>query len=181
MQFYQTILLKDGRTSVLRNGTASDGESALRFFILSHTQTDYLLSYPDEITFSSEEEAQYLQKKTESKKEIEILAVADEKIVGTAGIEALGDHEKMSHRCGFGISVDEEYRGLGIGTALLNACICCAKEAAYEQMELEVVSENKRAVEMYRKAGFVEYGRNPRGFKSRLTGFQELIYMRLEL
>lgn len=31
------------------------------------------------------------------------------------------------------------------------------------------------------KAGFTEFGRNPRGFRSRLSGYQELVYMRLEL
>ena len=34
---------------------------------------------------------------------------------------------------------------------------------------------------MYKKAGFIEYGRNPKGFNSRIAGFQEIIYMRLEL
>ena len=34
---------------------------------------------------------------------------------------------------------------------------------------------------MYEKAGFEEYGRNPKGFNSRITGFQEIVYMRLEL
>ena len=33
----------------------------------------------------------------------------------------------------------------------------------------------------FEKAGFEEYGRNPKGFHSRITGFQEVIYMRLEL
>ena len=48
-------------------------------------------------------------------------------------------------------------------------------------MELNVVAENVRAVNMYQKAGFVEFGRNPKGFRSRLSGYQELVYMRLEL
>ncbi len=74
-----------------------------------------------------------------------------------------------------------EFWGLGIGGALLNACIECAKKAGYEQLELTVVAENLRAISMYTKAGFVEYGRNPKGFKSRTAGFQELVYMRLEL
>lgn len=33
----------------------------------------------------------------------------------------------------------------------------------------------------YDSFGFVEYGRNPKGFRSRHTGWQELILMRLEL
>ena len=48
-------------------------------------------------------------------------------------------------------------------------------------MELSVVAANKRAVALYERLGFVEYGRNPRGFRSRLTGWQELVLMRLEL
>lgn len=51
---------------------------------------------------------------------------------------------------------------------------------SHEQMELNVVAENTRAIIMYEAAGFVEFGRNPRGFKSRLSGYQELVYMRLE-
>ena len=34
---------------------------------------------------------------------------------------------------------------------------------------------------MYERAGFTEFGRNPKGFKSRLTGYQEIIFMRKEL
>jgi len=44
-----------------------------------------------------------------------------------------------------------------------------------------VVAENTRAISMYERAGFVEFGRNPKGFNSRTAGFQELIYMRREL
>lgn len=63
----------------------------------------------------------------------------------------------------------------------MDACIECARNAGYVQLELSVVAENVRAVSMYKYAGFVEYGRNPKGFKSRTAGFQEVIYMRLEL
>jgi ribosomal protein S18 acetylase RimI-like enzyme len=64
---------------------------------------------------------------------------------------------------------------------LTKACIQCAKEAGYRQLELNVVAENERAISLYRSLGFVEFGRNPKGFNSRITGYQELIYMRLEL
>ena len=48
-------------------------------------------------------------------------------------------------------------------------------------MELEVVAENRSAIALYESVGFVEYGRNPKGFRSRLTGWQEVVLMRLEL
>lgn len=61
----------------------------------------------------------------------------------------------------------------------MEVCIQCAKDAGYLQLELDVVADNERAVSMYKKAGFVEYGRNPKGFRSRITGFQELVSMQV--
>ena len=87
----------------------------------------------------------------------------------------------MRHRADFGISVDAAYWGLGIGRALMQACIECARAAGYAQLELTAVAGNERALAMYTGAGFVEYGSNPRGFRSRTAGYQELVYMRLEL
>ena len=181
MQYNKKITLKDGRECVLRNGTEQDGQAALDVFILTHTQTDYLLTYPDEITFTAEEEAEYLKAKAESENEIEILAEVGGKTVGTAGIEQAGKHYKTRHRAEFGVSIDKAYWGLGIGRALTRACIECAEKAGYRQLELEAVAENAGAIALYKSEGFVEYGRKPRGFKSRYTGWQELVLMRMEL
>lgn len=181
MQYRQTITLKDGRECLLKNGTPQDAEASLDVFIRTHEQTDYLLTYPDEIRFTAEQQADYLQKKTENDREIEILAQIDGKTVGMAGIESVGAQEKLRHRAQFGVSIDAGYWGLGIGRALTRACIECARAAGYAQLELEAVAENERALELYRSEGFTEYGRNPRGFRSRLTGWQTLVLMRLEL
>ena len=53
--------------------------------------------------------------------------------------------------------------------------------AGYTQLELEVVAENRAALALYKSVGFEEYGRNPKGFRSRTGGWQELVLMRLEL
>lgn len=68
-----------------------------------------------------------------------------------------------------------------MGKALTQACIQCAKDAGYAQLELDVVADNDRALALYQSLGFEEYGRNPRGFNSRTSGYQELVYMMLEL
>ncbi|MBQ3322115.1 MAG: GNAT family N-acetyltransferase [Firmicutes bacterium] len=181
MKYYKELQLKDGRTCILRNGTAEDGQAVFEIFNLTHEQTDWLLSYPDENSFDAEQEAEFLQKKTDSTDEIEIVAEIDGKIIGTAGIECANPKYKMKHRAEFGISVDKECWGLGIGRALTQACIDCAKAAGYTQLELGVVADNERAVALYESEGFAEFGRNPRGFNSRLVGYQPLVLMRLEL
>ena len=181
MEYHQIVQLKDGRFCTLRNGTARDGAAVYENFNLTHGQTDFLLSYPEENSMTAEQEAQFLQEKTESGREIELLAEVDGKLAGTAGISCAGRKEKVRHRAEFGISVDQKYWGLGVGRALTEACAACAKKAGYAQLELNAVAENERALRLYESVGFVEFGRNPRGFRSRLTGWQELVYMRLEL
>lgn len=181
MKYDKTIRLKDGRTLRLRNGFEQDARAALEIFILGHEQTDYLLSYPDENDMTVDEEAQFLAKKAASADEIELLAYIGDRIVGLAGIEKIGTFDKIRRRATLGLHVDQNFWGLGIGRALTRACVECARIAGYAQLELEVVAENQRAIALYQSEGFVEYGRNPRGFYSRLTGWQELTLMRLEL
>lgn len=181
MKYDQTIVTPKGLAVHIRNGVASDGSTVLENFNLTHAETDYLLSYLDENYFDAEQESQYLEKKSTSPNEIELIAFVDGKVAGTAGIDAIGTQYKVTHRAEFGISILKEYWGLGIGRALMDACIHCAKTAGYAQLELDVVAENTRAISIYRTAGFVEYGRNPKGFRSRNAGYQELIFMRLEL
>ena len=181
MIYSKTIALKDGRTCVLRNGTERDGQALLDIFNLTHAQTDFLLSYPEEHSMTAEQEAQFLKERTERENEIELLAEVDGIVVGSAGIGCVRDREKVRHRAEFGISVDKAYWGLGIGRALTEASIECAKAAGYVQVELEAVADNTAALRLYRSVGFVEYGRNPKGFRSRLSGWQELVLMRLEL
>ena len=181
MKYRETIGLKDGRSCVLRNGTAADGQAMLDIYALTHAQTDYLLSYPDEVTMTVLQEAQFLREKTDSENEIELLAEVEGRIVGAAGIAARGKKEKIRHRADFGIGIDQAYWGLGIGRALTRACIELARQAGYSQLELEAVADNAHALALYESEGFREYGRNPRGFRSRYTGWQELVYMRLEL
>ena len=181
MEYKKTVFLKDGRVCTLRNGMEADGQALLDIYILTHAQTDYLLSYPDETTVTAEQEAVFLKEKTDSADEIEMLAEVEGAVVGSAGIGCVGRKEKTRHRAEFGISIDQAYWGLGIGRALTEACIECAKRAGYAQLELEAVAENQTALTLYKSVGFVEYGRNPRGFRSRFSGWQELVLMRLEL
>jgi RimJ/RimL family protein N-acetyltransferase len=180
MKYCKEITLKDGRKCILRNADENDAQAVLDIFRLTHEQTDFLLTYPDEKSFSIEDEQVFLKSMTESEGAIEIIAILDGKVIGTAGFSEVGKKEKIKHRAEFGISVDKDFWGLGVGGELTKACIELAKKAGYVQLELDVVGDNSRAMALYEKYGFREYGRNPKGFKSRTCGYQELVLMRLE-
>lgn len=180
MQYRKELFLKDGTPCVLRGATETDAAEVLRCFSLTHAETDFLLTYPEENSFTEADEAKFLKARSESENEIEICAFVDGKLTGTAGIEAIGGKEKIRHRAEFGIAIEKAYWGRGIGKALMLACIECAKNAGYLQLELDVVADNASAVRLYESVGFREFGRNPRGFRAK-HGWQELILMRLEL
>ena len=181
MRYAETVILKDGVELLVRNAVASDARALRDIMQRTHAETDYLLSCPDEQGTDVEREARSLAEMERSDNEVELVAVLDGRIVGSAGVTAVGSRRKVVHRARFGISVLQEYWGLGIGRLLMEASIDCARRAGYTQLELEVVAGNERAVSLYRRAGFEEYGRNPRGYRSAAVGYQELVHMRLEL
>lgn len=181
MKYNKKIILKNGEECILRNGDANDGAEVLYVFNKTHEETDFLLSYPDESSFTAEDESAFLKEKTESENSIEMVAVQNGKIVGTAGIEPKGNCFKVKHRAEFGIAILKSCCGKGVGRALCNAVLECAKTAGYTQVELEVMADNEKAISLYESLGFKEFGRNPRGFNSRISGYRELVYMKLEL
>ena len=130
MQYRKELFLKDGTPCVLRGATETDAAEVLRCFSLTHTETDFLLTYPEENSFTEADEAKFLKARSESENEIEICAFVDGKLAGTAGIEAIGGKEKIRHRAEFGIAIEKAYWGRGIGKALMLACIECAKKWA---------------------------------------------------
>ena len=177
MEYIRNIILKNGKKCLIRNAVGDDAQEVLNIFLLTHEQTDFLSSYQDETTF---DEKQCQTEKVNSDKEVYLCAIVDERIVGTAGVNQKGQN-KIRHRADFGIAIEKDFWGLGIGRELAMSCIACAKNAGFSQLELEVVSDNNNAIALYKSIGFIEFGRNPRGFISRCKGWQELVSMRLEL
>ena len=181
MKYFESIQLANGKECILRNGEASDASAFLDCFLKCLTETEYLTTYPDEFESDLNIVSGRLDAMSKGENSIELLAIVDDTVVGRANIRCINSKDKLKHRAGFGISIIKEYWGMGIGSLLTKACIECAKKAGFAQLELEAVSENESALRLYKKHGFIEYGRNPKAFKTREGKWQELVLMRLEL
>lgn len=64
-----------------------------------------------------------------------------------------------------GIALYQKFTGLGIGKIMVRELCDIAKDHGFEQMELEVVADNERAIGLYKKMGFEIYGTFPRNMK----------------
>jgi ribosomal protein S18 acetylase RimI-like enzyme len=66
------------------------------------------------------------------------------------------NHPRGTPDCAFlyDIEVDEEHRGAGFGRALLAAAEEAVRARGLSAMELNVFSENRRAIQLYEAAGY---------------------------
>ena len=87
------------------------------------------------------------------------------KIVGETALKNV-KRLRTQHVGTLGITVLQGFRGIGIGTALLeNMLDWGAKNAVIEKIGLSAFATNKRAFGLYRKMGFVEEGRRVKEYK----------------
>ncbi|MBR6509913.1 MAG: ribosomal protein S18-alanine N-acetyltransferase [Clostridia bacterium] len=85
------------------------------------------------------------------------VCVKGKKVLGYIGINCILDEGYITN-----IAVFPEYRGKGIGTALLNRVFSEASDLNLSFVSLEVRESNFSAISLYEKNGFKEAGRRPR-------------------
>ena len=161
------ITLKNGQTCLLKSPTAEDAEEMLIYLKQTSGETDFMARYEDEITLTVDAEKEILSAILNDPERIMISAYIDGALAANCGFSRIAPFERARHRAEFGISIVKQYWGLGIGSLLLAALIDSAKSSGYEQLELEVVAENERAITLYKKFGFELYGTRENTFKYR--------------
>ena len=89
-----------------------------------------------------------------------LVAEADGKVVGAVWVRIMEDYGHVDDETPFfAISLYKEYRGHGIGTALMVKMLELLRESGYKKASLAVQKENY-AVKMYKKVGFEVVGEN---------------------
>lgn len=83
-----------------------------------------------------------------------LAAEVDSKIVGAVWVRIMNDYGHIDEKTpSLAISLYKPYRGLGIGTALMEAMLSLLKGKGYESVSLSVQQANA-AVRMYQRLGF---------------------------
>ena len=171
------ILLKNGKTCLLRLAEESDAEMLLEYLKVTSAQTPYMVREPEEVRTSVEEEVAFIRKNREAPRALMLSAFADGKLAGSCSFAPASERNRMLHRCTVGISLYREFWGMGIGAALMDEILAAAKTVRYEQAELEVVSTNEAAIGLYKKLGFEITGTLPRAFKYKDGTYADFLFM----
>lgn len=108
-----------------------------------------------------------------------LTALLDGEVVGIATLY-LQPYRKLMHQCEFGIIVNPDYRGKGIGTDLLRNIEHLAKTRfKIELLHLQVYQDNP-AVALYKRFGYQTFGEQSRWIKEG-DGYRGRIFMEKSL
>jgi RimJ/RimL family protein N-acetyltransferase len=105
-----------------------------------------------------------------------LVALADDEVVGLIFVVESG--------FGFGeigMMVAADWRGKGVGTALVAAAVDWARARGLHKLTLSVFPQNEAAVALYRKFGFVDEGRRSKHIRRANGELWDLIDMGLLL
>ena len=138
----KTVKLRDGRTCTLRPAHPDDSAELIEYMVKTAAETEFVLRYPDEVSFTEEREREILGNILEDPGHVMMVDYVDGKP-----------------------TLYREYWGLGIGSAMIDYLTELAVKIGFEQIDLEVVADNTRAQALYRKCSFAESGRRIRALK----------------
>ncbi|MBP5342952.1 GNAT family N-acetyltransferase [bacterium] len=161
------FILKDGTKVILKSPEKGDARILLDNIIKVASSTDNLLSEPEDYNAyvtNIEKEETFIESYNTNKNYL-ICVYLNGKIIGNSSLN-FHNHIKDRHRSSVGIAIQKEYWGLGIGSILFDEMIKIAKNTeGIEQIELDVISTNERAKNLYTKKGFVKVGDIPHQLK----------------
>jgi RimJ/RimL family protein N-acetyltransferase len=154
----------DGLSVLIRYPESGDTKIMCDYINEISQEKTYITWQGEEI--SLEHEDKYLKKQIERIKKnetVQLLLFVDGELSGISAID-LGNRVK-SHIGVFGITITQKYRGKGFGKLLMKLILEQASKnlPKLKLVTLEVFAENKKAIYMYEKFGFVEYGKLPGG------------------
>ena len=168
--------LKSGKVVYMREARVEDADRLHAFYKLVTSETEYLITCPDEVLSPSEERA-LIRIYQNLFNRLYLVVFRGSEILATLKI-AGARRKRMAHSGELSIVVKKAYWGQGIGKKLMETGLSWAK-GVLERVELNVVDSNERAIALYEKLGFKLEGIKKKAVK--LSDGYHDIYMMAKL
>lgn len=143
--------MKDTPYMIVR-AQPEDAAELLAYLKVVGGETDNLSFGAEGVPLDTEAEQAYLRSQSGSTDNVQYLAKVNGEIIGTASLNR--KPKRMRHRGVFGISLKKAWWGSGAASALTEAVLAFARQNGFAQLNLEVRSDNFRAIRFYEKFGF---------------------------
>lgn len=174
------IKLKNGQILTIAPAAIEDAQQFADYANQIKTESNFISMDIRDGVSTANSQARWIGESLSGDKFI-FIAKIDGKMVGCGNVSPVSSKIRFKHRCDMGLSVLKEYWGLGIASEVMEVLINTAKEAQYEQIELQVVETNAPARHLYTKFGFYETGYINNGMKYTDGTYAKLILMQKDL
>ena len=154
---------RDGRRWTLRPGRPTDGRELARLFAEVRAEGRWLITTPGAISEPSE--AFWISELIRGSEHLALLAESDGEIVGNVLVSV--DRGQATEHIGvLSICIAAAWRDVGIGTELVRGAQDWACEHGLRKISLGVFPDNKRAIAVYERRGFVHEGLRRQQYRS---------------
>lgn len=150
---------------IYREAETSDAGKFLEYCKRVGTESDNLTFGAEGLPFSISQTADYIRKLSGNPDGAMILAFDEGELVGSGIVSTVSGRPRFAHRRELAITVRKDYWGKGIGSGLMNLLIDFCRKSDAEVLELQVRSDNERAIGLYKKFGFEKIGTYKNFFK----------------
>jgi RimJ/RimL family protein N-acetyltransferase len=157
----------------VRRARAEDADAILRLFEAVAAERRFILTEPP---IDHDLRRQRFLDGLQSDEAHRFVAEVEGEIIGDLAVFRRGTGPAT-----IGMHVAAAWRGKGVGTALMNACVGWAREAGVHKLSLQVFPWNDAAIALYRKFGFVEEGRLRKEYRRQSGELWDVVVMGLVL
>ncbi|HIY58282.1 MAG TPA: GNAT family N-acetyltransferase [Candidatus Tetragenococcus pullicola] len=161
----------------IREAQPEDAENILKMMHKVAKETEFLVMDDVGLSISVAFFKEQIRQLQESMNYLLLIALDKEQVIGAASIRS-SDEKRLSHIGELGISILKEYWSLGLGSILMEELITWAQENdQLYRLELDVQSQNQRAVHLYKKFGFSVEAVKKRGARGDDGRFLDVLLM----
>lgn len=149
--------LRNHEILIVRRPEIKDAKALIQHMKTVDQETKFLGREPGEFQSTIEQEEAFIQN-LQNKQSCFLLAILNDQIVGNVSVNLIRHNLRFLHRASMGITIQKSAWGLGIGRILMQEAIKWCEMNHVEQLELDVVTSNERAIQLYQSFGFVIQG-----------------------
>lgn len=157
--------LKNGKTLTIRMPKKEDALSLVEHMKTVDQETSFLGREPGEFSFTVAQEEKFISSLSDNKQMCFLIGEVDQEVIANVSVGIVRNNKRFLHRASMGITVQKKMWGNGIGKHLMEKAIEWCQMNRIEQLELEVVSTNTRAIALYQQYGFEIQGTIPHALK----------------
>lgn len=156
--FPRKITLINGQQLQIREARPADAHATIACLNQAGGQTDFLTFGANEFDVSIAREQEFIKWCRDTANALMLLAEVEGQLAGLLTLEG-NPRPRLYHVADLGISLLQQYWGLGIGQQLLQAGLDWAAETGtIRKINLRVHEQNQRAIRLYELFGFQREG-----------------------